>query len=416
MPLDVTATWPPPPTLHLPRPGEPELATVEGMPPAPVEHAAGTLHEPPEPAVLGVPPIPTAGVPDIGGYTPWTYWVDTSGVPHASYAGKIDASSFPANITATPLTLTAASGGDSLILDGPYTAGKRITWKTNGVTRWAFGTNQVAETGSNVGSDMILMRMDDNGAPMQSPLVVSRSTGKFLIYNGIQFTGAFAVGANNTDLSGGLALNGTTWGFKVTIGPGRINCTAPAGGGFSWNIGGSEILKAIPQAMVTAGNDTLASTQGFAVNGTAAATRGLFYQTASVNRWQIRVTGAEGGSNAGSDFNIISYTDAGVQSLVPITITRSTGFIVLSTQTTIGGGSNNAIVIVPGAAGTNFAGITPSNSGGLLLGASGRPMGFFGTTPAAKPTVSGAKGSNAALASLLAALVALGLVTDTTTA
>jgi hypothetical protein len=38
------------------------------------------------------------------------------------------------------------------------------------------------------------------------------------------------------------------------------------------------------------------------------------------------------------------------------------------------------------------------------------------TPPASKPTVTGAKGSNAALASLMTALVAYGLVTDSTTA
>ena len=42
-------------------------------------------------------------------------------------------------------------------------------------------------------------------------------------------------------------------------------------------------------------------------------------------------------------------------------------------------------------------------------------VGFYNTAPVAKPTVSGAKGSNAALASLMTALAALGLVTDTTT-
>jgi hypothetical protein len=42
-------------------------------------------------------------------------------------------------------------------------------------------------------------------------------------------------------------------------------------------------------------------------------------------------------------------------------------------------------------------------------------IGFFGGTPAAKPTVSGSKGANAALGSLMTALSALGLVTDTTT-
>jgi hypothetical protein len=43
-------------------------------------------------------------------------------------------------------------------------------------------------------------------------------------------------------------------------------------------------------------------------------------------------------------------------------------------------------------------------------------VGFHGTAPVAKPTVTGAKGSNAALASLIAALAAYGLVTDSTSA
>jgi hypothetical protein len=43
-------------------------------------------------------------------------------------------------------------------------------------------------------------------------------------------------------------------------------------------------------------------------------------------------------------------------------------------------------------------------------------VGFFGTAPAAVQDVSGAKGANAALTSLIAALVAYGLITDSTTA
>lgn len=42
-------------------------------------------------------------------------------------------------------------------------------------------------------------------------------------------------------------------------------------------------------------------------------------------------------------------------------------------------------------------------------------VGFFGTSPTGKPTVTGSKGGNAALASLLTALAGLGLVTDSTT-
>jgi hypothetical protein len=43
-------------------------------------------------------------------------------------------------------------------------------------------------------------------------------------------------------------------------------------------------------------------------------------------------------------------------------------------------------------------------------------VGFNGATPGAKPTVTGAKGSNAALASLLTALASYGLITDSSTA
>lgn len=46
----------------------------------------------------------------------------------------------------------------------------------------------------------------------------------------------------------------------------------------------------------------------------------------------------------------------------------------------------------------------------------GNKVGFYGATPAAKPTVTGAKGGNTALGSLLTALATLGLITDSTTA
>jgi hypothetical protein len=54
---------------------------------------------------------------------------------------------------------------------------------------------------------------------------------------------------------------------------------------------------------------------------------------------------------------------------------------------------------------------------GLLrfrIGSNGA-TGFFGSTGTTKPTITGSKGGNAALASLLTALANLGLVTDSTT-
>lgn len=54
-------------------------------------------------------------------------------------------------------------------------------------------------------------------------------------------------------------------------------------------------------------------------------------------------------------------------------------------------------------------------AGGLRLAAAGGSLGFYGAAAMAKPTVTGSRGGNAALASLLTALASLGLITDSTT-
>ena len=58
---------------------------------------------------------------------------------------------------------------------------------------------------------------------------------------------------------------------------------------------------------------------------------------------------------------------------------------------------------------------TNGSSGNGALKVTGN-VGFYNASPAAKPTVTGSRGGNAALASLLTALAGLGLLTDSTTA
>lgn len=53
--------------------------------------------------------------------------------------------------------------------------------------------------------------------------------------------------------------------------------------------------------------------------------------------------------------------------------------------------------------------------GGVQLGATSGKIGFFESTPVVKPTVTGSKGANAALTSLLSALSSMGLIVDSTT-
>ncbi len=88
--------------------------------------------------------------------------------------------------------------------------------------------------------------------------------------------------------------------------------------------------------------------------------------------------------------------------------------------------SNNQAIRARNAAGTDdveIARIDATNK--LVLGAfknaagvstANIPHGFYGATPVAKPTVTGSRGGNAALASLLTQLASVGLITDSTSA
>ena len=68
---------------------------------------------------------------------------------------------------------------------------------------------------------------------------------------------------------------------------------------------------------------------------------------------------------------------------------------------------------------TNLGGGGPidfASTAGITIGSGSDTLAFYGAaTPVAKPTITGSKGGNVALASLLTHLAALGLVTDSTT-
>jgi hypothetical protein len=73
------------------------------------------------------------------------------------------------------------------------------------------------------------------------------------------------------------------------------------------------------------------------------------------------------------------------------------------------------ITISPGSGVTaNGAAQITTGGGTVRFKVNDTGMGFFAATPVAKPTVTGSKGGNAALGSLLTALANLGLVTDST--
>lgn len=112
------------------------------------------------------------------------------------------------------------------------------------------------------------------------------------------------------------------------------------------------------------------------IEQSAGAVSDLQYGSGSNLRWIIRKNStAESGSNAGSNLEILARSDDGSAVGTALTITRSNLGIQLGTG----------------------------------------PLGFYGATPATKPTVSGSRGGNAALTDLLAELATLGLIVNSST-
>lgn len=90
-------------------------------------------------------------------------------------------------------------------------------------------------------------------------------------------------------------------------------------------------------ALQVAGNAIVGdgSTSAFIViDGAAATSRQVGFRTAGSNRWLYNVNAtAESGSNAGSDFQLLSRTDAGAALSTPFHITRSTGYVGINDTT-----------------------------------------------------------------------------------
>jgi hypothetical protein len=75
----------------------------------------------------------------------------------------------------------------------------------------------------------------------------------------------------------------------------------------------------------------------------------------------------------------------------------------------------SAAITVPSTVTTTLNGPLAAAGNASLAGAAAT-LGFYGSAGATRPTLSGAKGGNAALGSLISALAALGLIVDGTSA
>jgi len=146
-----------------------------------------------------------------------------------------------------------------------------------------------------------------------------------------------------------------------------------SGGGGSVNIYNSDGTLTAARTVTMAGHNLTfeggAGTNRIRMSADAGQPRIFSFASANVARWAFRVDGAETGSNAGGDWALRAYNDAGSFTFAPITANRKTGEKTLFAQANITAGTEAVTSVF------NIAGITYA-SGLTMIGGNAHAAQF----------------------------------------
>jgi hypothetical protein len=356
-----------------------------------------------------VPALWFTGDPTTGLYSPGPGEVTILSKGVAQLSVTPTGVAFGGNLTTTGPIVTT-----ELDIDGPKDTYRPLNFKTSGVLRWDIRADNTDEAGSNVGSDFYMDAYDDTGTLIANVLKIIRATAGvfFPAPAGIDVTGPIAShgGLKNT---GDLIIDGLTATIRRIVystsglarWEARTSNTAEGGSnaGSNYVIGryaddGVTYLGdalsinratggvAVPGTLTLTGLANLnggAYTSRIDINGLKTTSRYLVFDTNGVPRWTIQANATdETGSNAGSDFVISSWSDAGSTLSNVLGITRSTGAVnipgtlTVNTSLTVNGPLVSGAITASGMATFNGGakvvnGLTVSNgatgTGGLTF-------------------------------------------------
>jgi hypothetical protein len=218
------------------------------------------------------------------------------------------------------ITSNNSAGNAYFIATAPAGNFRGFQLQTSGSNRWLIYANSTAEAGANAGSDFQILARTDTGTGIDTPFQIARVGGGLITM------------ARPTSITDTTASTTTTTGaLKVAGGLGVVGNVCMGGVAVS-----------------------------FAASGV---TGGFYFNGASTSRWGfLKNNTAESGGNAGSNFDLEAYTDAGALIDRPIQITRvSAGGITL-------GGTSARLVTMTGS-------LTVTNTGSFQGGINSSSVG-----------------------------------------
>jgi hypothetical protein len=183
--------------------------------------------------------------------------------------------------------------------------GTSLRWRTSGAS------SDVLNAIGAVATNGLLTR---TGAGTYAARTITGTAGQITVTNGDGVSGVPTISLPSTitqatTFSAGTASTSTGTGAVILSGSGGLGVGGAGFFGGNVNVGGNAV-----------------SNPFVIVNGAAASTRGVAYRSAGLDRWWVSANStAESGSNAGSNFAISAYNDAGTLIDSPLFIARVAG-------------------------------------------------------------------------------------------
>ena len=292
------------------------------------------------PAVLTLGPGAVVGAPNNGDRGVNTLNVTTlyeDGTALSTKYATLAGASFTGSINATAITLNGGNvivdrAGDAtaalLDLRADNSQAAYIYLRTGTELRWAFGKSGVAEGGANAGSNFLVTAYDDAGASLGNAFDITRSTRIVSFAVTPTMSVAPAAAASNTQIPTTAWVQTELNAYAPLASPsftGTLNAVAITATGNVLTNGGYLMIDRSGDATTAA----LYMQTDAGQNGT------IVFRTGTLSRWQFYKDGVtEGGANAGSNLNLVTYDDAGASLGSVFGIARATRIMAFTVSPT----------------------------------------------------------------------------------
>ena len=124
-----------------------------------------------------------------------------------------------------------ASAGAQLVVTASAGSSRYLTFQTATAPRWTISTNGATESGSNVGSDLVITRWNDAGGLIDAPFVFTRSTGNATFGYNLTVSGTISgnvtgnVTGNVSGSSGSCTGNAASASTATSLSGGSVSAT-----------------------------------------------------------------------------------------------------------------------------------------------------------------------------------------------